>query len=177
MERMESPAHSLVCDDTKLPCGLLQPERYNGAISGSYCSNPLVKDVYSTVCSELALISSDEQALGKARASLAIVRNRFSPANKLPPELLTKIFMISRDHCVHDSCHGPPGDLEIFSAVSVYWQSIRQPYGRISMCLQTLSQAVSIDVRQRCSSVRAGFISIFTSARPIMAQPSCSIPN
>lgn len=85
----------------------------------------LVKDVCKTINTELEAAPFDEEALRRSQLSMAMLRNSLSPINRLPPEILANIFMISSNHCVHAlRLEGPPDVLDVFSAVSVHWRRV-----------------------------------------------------
>ncbi|KAG8717621.1 hypothetical protein FRC08_007104 [Ceratobasidium sp. 394] len=95
------------------------------------CTTPLhqsgeraiIEEARATVDSELESLASEEQALYDTRASLGTMRNGSTTLvriNTLPPEILARIFTLSKTHCVHDRDSESNG----FAGVCVYWRRV-----------------------------------------------------
>ncbi|KAG9118868.1 hypothetical protein FRC07_006409 [Ceratobasidium sp. 392] len=80
-----------------------------------------IKEATRAVSSELKLLALEEAALRTMRISLAESVNNsatIAPANRLPPEVLSRIFVLSRTCCVRDVGYQMNG----FADVCTYWR-------------------------------------------------------
>ncbi|KAG8703521.1 hypothetical protein FRC08_002796 [Ceratobasidium sp. 394] len=85
----------------------------------------VVEKALTSVGSELHSMVLEEKALRDTRISLSKLRNEsttLARTNTLPPEILTKIFMLSRTYCVHDD--GAKLSYNALAGVSTYWRQI-----------------------------------------------------
>ncbi|KAG9128152.1 hypothetical protein FRC07_004264 [Ceratobasidium sp. 392] len=81
----------------------------------------MVEEALATTDLELKSLAAGDKQIRKARAFLTSMRNKsaiLAPVNKLPPEILSRIFMLSRVHCVRDNNYGLDG----FTDVCMYWR-------------------------------------------------------
>ncbi|KAG8717619.1 hypothetical protein FRC08_007102 [Ceratobasidium sp. 394] len=96
------------------------------------CATPLrhseeqsaLEEALVTVDSELELLALEERALHDVRiGTLGTMRNNSTTLvriNTLPPEILARIFMLSKPRCVHDPGFKP----DSFVAVCTYWRQV-----------------------------------------------------
>ncbi|KAF8600717.1 hypothetical protein BDV93DRAFT_510583 [Ceratobasidium sp. AG-I] len=79
---------------------------------------------------ELSQMISEEEQLRTARIGLTEARNRsfaLAPINKLPPEILSHIFITSKNYCLDDiKKHEKSIELlpDVFSGVCTYWRRV-----------------------------------------------------
>ncbi|KAG8787685.1 hypothetical protein FRC12_015362 [Ceratobasidium sp. 428] len=86
----------------------------------AYYSNG-IEEALATVDFFLETLKLEEEKLRSARTSLTVLRNKsttLSRVNKLPPEILSYVFVLAKSHCVHDEDFGPHGP----AAVCTYWR-------------------------------------------------------
>ncbi|KAG8703720.1 hypothetical protein FRC09_003982 [Ceratobasidium sp. 395] len=84
---------------------------------------PIVKDALAAVNSELESLASEEEVLRDMRISLAAEVNNstvLASVNKLPPEILARIFGLSKIYCAHEDGYRING----LAGVCVYWRMI-----------------------------------------------------
>ncbi|KAG8761913.1 hypothetical protein FRC12_009268 [Ceratobasidium sp. 428] len=81
----------------------------------------VVEGAIATICSELGSLASEELLLRDTRISLAAAINDsvvLAGVNRLPPEILARIFRFSRTCCAHDRGHQISG----LASVCRYWR-------------------------------------------------------
>ncbi|KAG8724650.1 hypothetical protein FRC12_024287, partial [Ceratobasidium sp. 428] len=83
----------------------------------------MLEDLFLTISSEFDSLEEDENTLYSARMLLAAMRNKsvtLAPVNTLPPEVLARIFGLSKTDCVHGAQTG----FQNFTSVCTYWRQI-----------------------------------------------------
>ncbi|KAG9120801.1 hypothetical protein FRC07_003561 [Ceratobasidium sp. 392] len=81
----------------------------------------MVEEALAAIDSELELLVSEEEALRDMRISLSTARNNLvtlTPANALPPEILARIFTLSRTMCLCDDRF----NINNTAGVCTYWR-------------------------------------------------------
>ncbi|KAG8690752.1 hypothetical protein FRC08_010428 [Ceratobasidium sp. 394] len=85
----------------------------------------VIEEALVAVDAELNSLEFDESALHDMRSSLATMRNQSStlaPINSLPPEILARVFALSRIDCVRNRENRRCSDS--FAGVCAYWRQI-----------------------------------------------------